>query len=65
MGTKVNLEAEYRKEEIMSKIKANGINVHYTLEGPGSSPVITLSHSLATDSSMWESQMEIISRPEV
>jgi 3-oxoadipate enol-lactonase len=42
----------------MSKIKANGINVHYTLEGRESSPVITLSHSLATDSSMWESQMD-------
>jgi 3-oxoadipate enol-lactonase len=42
----------------MPKIEANGIRVYYTLEGSESSPVITLSHSLATDSSMWESQME-------
>jgi 3-oxoadipate enol-lactonase len=46
----------------MSKIKANGISVHYTLEGSESSPVITLSHSLATDSSMWEPQMEKLLR---
>ncbi len=42
----------------MSKIKSNGINVHYTLQGSESSPVITLSHSLATNSSMWEPQLE-------
>jgi 3-oxoadipate enol-lactonase len=42
----------------MPKIKANGISVHYTLEGLESSPVITLSHSLATDYSMWEPQIE-------
>jgi 3-oxoadipate enol-lactonase len=46
----------------MSKIKANGISVHYTLEGSEASPVITLSHSLATDSSMWEPQMEKLLR---
>ncbi len=39
------------------KITANGISVNYTLEGPTSGPVLTLSHSLATDLSMWDPQM--------
>ncbi len=39
------------------KIMANGISVNYTLDGPMSAPVVTLSHSLATDLSMWEPQM--------
>ena len=30
-------------------ITANGIRIHYTLEGAQSAPLITLSHSLATD----------------
>jgi 3-oxoadipate enol-lactonase len=38
-------------------IIVNGINVHYTLEGPASGPVITLSNSLASNLSMWEPQM--------
>jgi 3-oxoadipate enol-lactonase len=42
------------------KIKANGIHVNYALEGPPSAPVITLSHSLATDFTMWEPQMEVL-----
>jgi 3-oxoadipate enol-lactonase len=44
----------------MMKIKANGITMNYTLEGPPSAPVITLSHSLATDLTMWEPQMEVL-----
>ena len=39
------------------KINANGIGVTYTLDGPASAPVVTLSHSLATDLSMWDPQM--------
>jgi 3-oxoadipate enol-lactonase len=39
------------------KIQANGITIHYELEGPESAPVVTLSHSLATDLSMWEPQV--------
>jgi 3-oxoadipate enol-lactonase len=39
------------------KITANGINVNYTLDGPPQAPVVTLSHSLATDLSMWDPQM--------
>jgi hypothetical protein len=34
------------------KVKANGIEMHYTLEGPANAPVVTLGHSLATDLSM-------------
>jgi len=39
------------------KVTANGISTHCILEGPESAPVITLSHSLATDLTMWEPQM--------
>ena len=43
------------------KIKANGIEMNYTLDGPTSgradAPVVTLSHSLATDLSMWDPQL--------
>ena len=39
------------------KITANGISIHYQLEGPASGPVVTLSHSLATNLSMWDPQM--------
>jgi 3-oxoadipate enol-lactonase len=42
------------------KIKANGINIHYALAGPASAPVITLSHSLAADLSMWDPQMKVL-----
>jgi 3-oxoadipate enol-lactonase len=39
------------------KISANGITVNYTLDGPANAPVVTLSHSLAADLSMWDPQM--------
>ncbi len=39
------------------KVRTNGIETHYTLEGAAGAPVVTLSHSLATDLSMWEPQM--------
>lgn len=39
------------------KITANGIRVNYALEGPASAPVVTLSHSLATNLSMWDPQV--------
>lgn len=38
------------------RITANGISMHYTLNGPASAPVVTLSHSLATNLTMWEPQ---------
>jgi 3-oxoadipate enol-lactonase len=36
------------------KITANGISTNYTLEGPADAPVVTMSHSLATDLAMWD-----------
>ncbi len=36
------------------KLKANGIEIHYKIEGEG--PVVTLSHSLGCDLSMWDEQ---------
>src|ERR671936_613374 len=36
------------------KIAANGISMNYVLEGPADAPVVTFSHSLATDLSMWD-----------
>ena len=36
------------------KISVNGISVNYTLEGPEGAPVVTMSHSLATDLGMWD-----------
>ena len=43
------------------KVKANGIETNYTLDGPAGAPVVTLSHSLATDLSMWDPQMAALS----
>jgi 3-oxoadipate enol-lactonase len=42
------------------KVAVNGITVNYTLDGPADAPVVTLSHSLATDLSMWEPQMKAL-----
>lgn len=36
----------------MNSVEANGITIHYTIEGSG--PWVTLSHSLTTDLSMWD-----------
>jgi 3-oxoadipate enol-lactonase len=36
------------------KVTANGIAINYTLEGAANAPVVMLSHSLATDLSMWD-----------
>ena len=36
------------------KTTVNGIAVNYVLEGPANAPVVTMSHSLATDLSMWD-----------
>jgi 3-oxoadipate enol-lactonase len=42
------------------KTTANGINVNYTLDGPAGAPVVTLSHSLAADLTMWDPQMKAL-----
>jgi 3-oxoadipate enol-lactonase len=44
------------------KVTANGIQVNYVLDGPAGAPVVTLSHSLATDLSMWEPQVPELAR---
>jgi 3-oxoadipate enol-lactonase len=41
-------------------IVVNGIHVNYTLEGPASGPVVTLSNSLASNLSMWEPQLPML-----
>ena len=42
------------------KITTNGITMHYEMDGPKSAPVVTLSHSLATDLSMWDPQVAVL-----
>ena len=42
------------------KINTNGIETHYTIEGDG--PWLTMSHSLACNSSMWDEQAKLLSR---
>jgi 3-oxoadipate enol-lactonase len=42
------------------KITANGIGMNYTLEGPAQAPMLTLSHSLAADLTMWDPQMAVL-----
>ena len=42
------------------KLKVNGISVNYRFDGPENAPVVTLSHSLATDYSMWEPQLKAL-----
>ncbi|MFQ5899332.1 MAG: alpha/beta fold hydrolase, partial [Candidatus Methylomirabilia bacterium] len=43
------------------QITVNGLSIHYTLEGPPSGPVITMSHSLAANLSMWDPQLPALS----
>ncbi|HSB82294.1 MAG TPA: 3-oxoadipate enol-lactonase [Candidatus Methylomirabilis sp.] len=42
------------------KLTANGIEIHYTITGEG--PVVTLSHSLGCNLSMWDDQVKALSR---
>ncbi|HTO49111.1 MAG TPA: alpha/beta fold hydrolase [Burkholderiales bacterium] len=42
------------------KTRANGIDIHYTIDGSG--PWLTMSHSLACDSRMWDEQVAILSK---
>jgi 3-oxoadipate enol-lactonase len=39
------------------KITANGISINHRLEGPANASVVMLSHSLATNLSMWDPQV--------
>jgi len=42
------------------KIKTNGIEIHYEIEGNG--PWLTMSHSLACNLSMWDPQMVVLTK---
>jgi 3-oxoadipate enol-lactonase len=42
------------------KVKTNGIEINYEVEGNG--PWITLSHSLACNLHMWDEQMELLTK---
>ena len=44
------------------KITANGVQMNYTLEGPADAPMVTMSHSLATDLSMWDPQAKALAQ---
>ncbi|MDE2484606.1 MAG: 3-oxoadipate enol-lactonase [candidate division NC10 bacterium] len=41
------------------KITANGIDIHYTIEGEG--PVVTMSHALGCNLSLWDKQAQALS----
>lgn len=38
----------------------NGTDIAYVLEGPADAPVLTLSHSLSADHTMWDPQMPVL-----
>ena len=42
------------------KIKTNGIETNYVIEGEG--PWLTMSHSLACNLSMWDEQAKLLSK---
>jgi 3-oxoadipate enol-lactonase len=42
------------------KVKTNGIELHYTVEGKG--PWVVMSHSLACASAMWDEQAALLAR---
>jgi 3-oxoadipate enol-lactonase len=42
------------------KIAVNGIGINYRLEGPAEAPVVTLSHALAANLTMWAPQMSAL-----
>ena len=38
------------------KVKANGIDINYQIDGPDGAPWIVFSNSLATSTAMWDEQ---------
>ena len=42
------------------KLKANGIDTNYVLEGPEGAPVVTFSHSLGSSMALWEAQAALL-----
>ena len=44
------------------QLTANGISIHYRLDGPEDGPMVTMSHSLAANLHMWEWQMPALTQ---
>ncbi len=42
------------------KVKANGISINYSIEGPPGAPVVTMSHALAANMGMWNFQVSVL-----
>jgi 3-oxoadipate enol-lactonase len=42
------------------KVKANGININYRVDGPEGAPWLVFSNSLATTTAMWDDQAEAL-----
>lgn len=47
---------------MVSKIRANNIEISYRLDGPEDGAVVMLSNSLMSNYTMWDSQMEALTR---
>lgn len=45
----------------MPLITANGIDLHYELEGPEGAPIVAFSNSLGTSLAMWDAQVRALS----
>lgn len=43
-------------------VEALGMNTHVAMSGPANKPVLVLSHSLGTDLSMWDSQIDAFAK---
>ena len=44
------------------KIKVNGININYRIDGPEEAPWVTMSNSLATTHRMWDAQVDAFTK---
>jgi 3-oxoadipate enol-lactonase len=44
------------------KIRVNGVNLNYRIDGPENAPWVTLSNSLATTHQMWDPQLETLTK---
>lgn len=44
------------------RIRANGININYSIDGPDGAPWVTMSNSLATTHRMWDPQVGVFKK---
>lgn len=44
------------------KVKVNGIDINYRIDGPAGAPWVTMSNSLATTHRMWDAQMSAFTK---